>query len=79
MAMTKRDLVVRIAKESGLAQQDVYAVLQKSLDYIVEALANQPRESSQAFRARLDAISPQIKHGAMRRERAARLALASRL
>ena len=36
--MTKRDLVMRIADETGLTQQDVYAVIQKSLDYIVEAL-----------------------------------------
>ena len=39
MTLTKRDLVVRIAGETGLIQQDVFAVLQKSLDYIVEALA----------------------------------------
>ena len=38
--MTKRDLVMRIAKETGLIQQDVFAVLQKTLDYIVESLAN---------------------------------------
>ncbi|MBU4286364.1 MAG: integration host factor subunit beta [Kiritimatiellae bacterium] len=37
--MTKRDLVMRIAKETGLIQQDVFAVLQKTLDYIVESLA----------------------------------------
>lgn len=36
--MTKRDLVMRIADETGLIQQDVYAVIQKSLDYIVDAL-----------------------------------------
>jgi nucleoid DNA-binding protein len=36
--MTKRDLVMRIADETGLIQQDVYAVIQKSLDYIVESL-----------------------------------------
>ncbi len=36
--MTKRDLVVRIADETGLIQQDVMAVLQKSLDHITEAL-----------------------------------------
>ncbi len=36
--MTKRDLVVRIASETGLAQQDVFTVLQKSLDYIIESL-----------------------------------------
>lgn len=39
MTLTKRDLVMRIAEETGLIQQDVFAVLQKSLDYIVEALA----------------------------------------
>jgi len=37
--MTKRDLVMRIARETGLIQQDVFAVLQKTLDYIVESLA----------------------------------------
>ncbi|MBN1269108.1 MAG: integration host factor subunit beta [Kiritimatiellae bacterium] len=37
--MTKRDLVVRIADETGLIQQDVFAVIQKTLDYIVESLA----------------------------------------
>ena len=36
--MTKRDLVMRISAETGLIQHDVYAVLQKSLDYIVDAL-----------------------------------------
>lgn len=38
--MTKRDLVVRIAEETGLIQQDVASILQKSLDYIIEALQN---------------------------------------
>jgi len=37
--MTKRDLVVRITDETGLIQQDVYSVIQKTLDYIIEALA----------------------------------------
>lgn len=37
--MTKRDLVIRISNETGLIQQDVMAVLQKSLDYITESLA----------------------------------------
>lgn len=36
--MTKRDLVVRISEETGLIQQDVYTVIQKTLDYIVEGL-----------------------------------------
>jgi nucleoid DNA-binding protein len=38
--MTKRDLVVRIADETGLIQQDVAVVLQKTLDYITETLEN---------------------------------------
>ena len=37
--MTKRDLVVRIAEETGLIQQDVYAVVQRTLNYIMESLA----------------------------------------
>jgi nucleoid DNA-binding protein len=36
--MTKRDLVVRISGETGIAQQDIHAVIQKTLDYIVESL-----------------------------------------
>lgn len=36
--MTKRELVVRIAKETGVVQEDVYAIIQKTLDYITEAL-----------------------------------------
>ncbi len=37
--MTKRDMVVRIANETGLTQQEVYAVIQQTLDMIVESLA----------------------------------------
>ncbi len=37
--MTKRDLVVRISQETGLVQQKVLEVVQKTLDYIAEALA----------------------------------------
>lgn len=36
--MTKRELVVRIAEETGLTQQQVYDVVQKTLDYITESL-----------------------------------------
>jgi nucleoid DNA-binding protein len=39
MTLTKRDLVMRISEETGMIQQDVFAVLQKTLDYIVDALA----------------------------------------
>lgn len=37
--MTKRDLVVRISEETGLIQEQVLSVVQKTLDYISEALA----------------------------------------
>jgi nucleoid DNA-binding protein len=36
--MTKRDLVVRISEETGLVQQDVLNVVQKTLDYISDAV-----------------------------------------
>jgi len=39
MTLTKRDLVVRISSETGLVQQQVFDVVQKTLDYIAEALA----------------------------------------
>ena len=37
--MTKRDLVIRISNETGLVQQQVLDVVQKTLDYIAGALA----------------------------------------
>jgi nucleoid DNA-binding protein len=37
--MTKRDLVIRISDETGLVQQQVLDVVQKTLDYIAEALS----------------------------------------
>src|SRR5215471_5141558 len=40
MTLTKRDLVIRISTETGLIQQQVLDVVQKTLDYISEALAN---------------------------------------
>ncbi len=39
MTLTKRDLVVRISEETGMIQQHVLQVVQKTLDYITEALA----------------------------------------
>jgi len=36
--MTKRELVVRIAEETELSQQQVFSVVQKTLDYITESL-----------------------------------------
>lgn len=40
MTLTKRDLVIRISGENGLSQQHVFEVIQKTLDYIAEALAS---------------------------------------
>ena len=37
--MTKRDLVIRISTETGLVQQQVLDVVQKTLDYISAAVA----------------------------------------
>ena len=39
MTLTKRDLVIRISNETGLVQQQVYDIVQKTLDYIAESLA----------------------------------------
>src|SRR5215831_17538680 len=39
MTITKRDLVIRISNESGLVQQHVLDVVQKTLDYIAEAVS----------------------------------------
>jgi len=39
MTLTKRDLVIRISNETGLNQQQVFDVVQKTLNYIAEALA----------------------------------------
>lgn len=36
--LTKRNLAIRIAEETGLTQQQVVAVIQKTLDVIVDAL-----------------------------------------
>ncbi|MEP6663917.1 MAG: HU family DNA-binding protein [Verrucomicrobiota bacterium] len=38
--MTKRDLVVRIGNETGLVQQSVFQVIQKTLDHIAESVAH---------------------------------------
>src|SRR5207249_1926036 len=39
MTLTKRDLVMRISEETGLIQQQVQDVVQKTLDHIGEAVA----------------------------------------
>lgn len=39
MTLTKRDLVIHIAEETGLKQNDVMNVVQKTLDSITAALA----------------------------------------
>ena len=37
--LTKRDLVVRISNETGMIQQDVHNVIQRTLDHLTEGLA----------------------------------------
>jgi nucleoid DNA-binding protein len=37
--MTKRDIVVRISSEMGMVQQQVLDIVQKTLDYVAEAVA----------------------------------------
>ncbi len=39
MTLTKRNLVVRISTDTGIIQHEVMQVVQKTLDYIAEALA----------------------------------------
>lgn len=36
--MTKKDMVLQISKETGIVQEDVYTVIQKTFDHITEAL-----------------------------------------
>lgn len=38
--LTKRDIVIRLSNETGLTQQEVTNVLQRTLDYISESLAS---------------------------------------
>lgn len=38
--MTKRDLVIKIAADTGMIQQDVLTVIQKTLEHISNALSN---------------------------------------
>ena len=40
MTLTKRDLVMRISEDTGLNQSQVFNIVQKTLDYITESLAN---------------------------------------
>jgi len=49
MTLTKRDLVTRISNETGLSQQQVLDVVQKTLDYIAEALARNDKVELRNF------------------------------
>jgi len=37
--MTKKDIVIKIAEETGIKQTDVKVSIQKALDYIIAALS----------------------------------------
>jgi nucleoid DNA-binding protein len=49
MTLTKRDLVTRISNETGLVQQQVLDVVQRTLDYIAEALAKNDKVELRNF------------------------------
>lgn len=49
MTLTKRELVTRISTETGLPQLQVYDVVQKTLDYITEALAGSKKVELRNF------------------------------
>ena len=38
--ITKRELVIKVSNETGLTQQQVFDVVQRTMDSIVDALAN---------------------------------------
>ena len=49
MTVTKRDLVIRISNETGLVQQQVLDVVQKTLDAIAESLARHDKVELRNF------------------------------
>ena len=49
MTVTKRDLVMRISNETGLVQQQVLDVVQKTLDHIAESLARHDKVELRNF------------------------------
>ena len=49
MTLTKRDLVIRISSETGIVQQQVLDVVQKTLDYIAEAVAKHDKVELRNF------------------------------
>jgi len=49
MTLIKRDLVIRISNETKLGQPQVFEVIQKTLDYIAEALAKGDRVELRNF------------------------------
>ena len=49
MTLTKRDLVIRISEETGLTQQQVLDVVQRTLDCIAESLARRDKVELRNF------------------------------
>jgi nucleoid DNA-binding protein len=47
--MTKRELAVKISRDTGMIQQDVAAIIQKTLDYITAELAEGGRVEFRDF------------------------------
>jgi nucleoid DNA-binding protein len=49
MTLTKRHLITRISEETSLGQQQVFDVVQRTLDYIAEALAKNDKVELRNF------------------------------
>jgi len=64
MTLTKRDLVIRISDETGLGQQQVFDVVQKTLDYIAEALAKGDVKAARAqYRETVSTLDKSVQKG----------------
>jgi nucleoid DNA-binding protein len=48
-SMTKRDLVVQISEQTGLKQQEVHDIVQRTLDFISESLAQRKKVELRNF------------------------------
>lgn len=48
-SMTKRDLVVQISEQTGLKQQQVHEIVQRTLDFIGESLAQRKKVELRNF------------------------------
>ena len=55
--ITKRELVIKISNETGLTQQQVFDVIQRTLDSITDSLANGDTATNLAGAVQLDGLT----------------------